>query len=171
MASVNFNGNNVTDEEIKNVLQAIADVLGRNVNVSSGDRRKPLDVGAGKGSHHLIGTAADFHVQGLTDEMAYQKIKRFHESIFARGNRYELIWHGPNTGTKGQHVHISRFKNSSSGSVECMKEGDRPQNKNKYWTDNIFHINWGRGSYPGSKKDPTSPESIWGENSYVAPHL
>jgi len=95
MASVNFNGQNITDEEVKNVLQAIAEVLGRNVNVTSGNHRKPLDVGAGKGSPHLHGRAADFHVQGLTDEIAYQKIKKFHESIFARGYGYQLLWHGP----------------------------------------------------------------------------
>ncbi len=171
MASVNFNGKNITDEEVKNVLQAIADTLGRNVNVTSGDRRKPLDVGAGKGSPHLFGRAADFHVQGLTDEIAYQKIKKFHESIFASGFGYQLLWHGPYTETTGQHIHISRFNGSTSGTVQCVKEGDRPENKKKYWTENIFTINWGRGSYPGSRKDPASPESIWGENSYVTPHL
>jgi hypothetical protein len=170
MASVNFNGKNVTDEEVKNVLRAIATTLGRNVNVTSGNRRKPLDVGAGKGSPHLYGRAADFHVEGLTDELAYQKIKKFHESIFAGAYSYQLLWHGPYTETTGQHIHISRSY-KSDGSVQCVKEGDRPENRKKYWTENILSIAWGRGSYPGSKKDPSSPESIWGENSYVAPHM
>jgi len=52
-----------------------------------------------------------------------------------------------------------------------VKEGDRPENKKKYWTETRLDILWARGSYPGSRKDPTSPESIWGENSYVTPHL
>lgn len=130
MAEVNFNGKTVSDENIKTVLERVATELEKNVNVSSGDRGSALDVGAGTKSLHLKHQAADFHVEGLSDEEAFKKIQEKKEKIFDADKKYEVIWHGTHTETMGQHVHIGRFDAGTGTSFK--KEGVTEDQKGKY---------------------------------------
>jgi peptidase M15-like protein len=130
MADVNYNGKTVSDENVQTVLGRVATELGKNVNVSSGDRGSALDVGAGTKSLHLKHRAADFHVEGLSDEEAFKKIQEKKDDIFDSDKRYEVIWHGPHTETMGQHVHIGRFETGTG--VNFKKEGTTAETKGKY---------------------------------------
>ena len=146
MATVNYGGIPVSDDEIKNVLQAIADVFKKNVNITSGDRNTALTVGAGAKSLHLQKLAADFHVEGVDDGTAYQQIKVNSFSIFANEQGYEFIWHGPYTETTGPHLHIGRYGTATIGYLKCIKEGITPKGKKVYAREMKIPITWGRDS-------------------------
>lgn len=147
MATVNYNGKTVSDEEIQKVLQAICDTFGMNVNVTSGDRATTLPVGGKEKSLHLQKRAADFHIEQLDDGLAYQKIKLYFNSIFSGDHGYEFIWHGPHTETSGQHLHIGRYGSEYLGYVKCKKEGITSGGKGIYTTDEKLNIVFGRDSY------------------------
>jgi hypothetical protein len=130
MAAVNYNTKTVSDDNVKTVLERVVTELGKNLNVSSGDRGATLDVGAGAKSLHLKHRAADFHVEGLSDEEAFKQIQEKKDSIFDSDKRYEVIWHGPHTETMGAHLHIGRF--DSGTGVAFKKEGVTEDGKGKY---------------------------------------
>ena len=131
MATVNLNSKPVSDADLKEVLQRLADAIGKDVKVSSGDRATALTVGAGTGSLHLQNRAVDFHVDGETDDNVYAKLKDGYATIFSASNRYEVIQHGPHTETMGAHVHIGRY-GSGTPAVLFIKEGMNEETKAKY---------------------------------------
>jgi hypothetical protein len=130
VAEVNYNGKTVSDENVCTVLKRIATELEKDVKVTSGDRPAPLDVGAGSKSHHVQKRAADFHVDGMTDEQAFKKIQEKKDQIFDSDNKYQVIWHGPFTDTMGAHLHIGRYETGSG--VSFLKEGTTAEGKGKY---------------------------------------
>ncbi len=134
MAKVNYNGKTVSDEEIKLVLQAIATVLEKDVNVTSGDRDF-VPAGGSKTSLHLSHRAADFRVDGLVDGLAYQEIKSNALSIFRSGFTYEIILHGTYTSTSGAHLHVGREGVNPIGKVKFIKEGIASVTKGDYKTE------------------------------------
>ncbi|MEZ5428571.1 MAG: hypothetical protein R2747_20160 [Pyrinomonadaceae bacterium] len=147
MAQVNFNGKTVSDGELKEVLEAICRVFKSNVNVTSGDRSAPREDGAKDKSLHLQKRAVDFHVEGVDDGTAYEKIKLYFNHIFSNSHGYEFIWHGPYTETGGQHLHIGRYGSAYLGYVKCIKEGITPQGKKVYQKEITLNIVFGRQSY------------------------
>jgi hypothetical protein len=144
MATVDYSGKTVTDEEVKTTIQAIADVLEKNIIVTSGDRNQPLDVGGKEKSLHLSKRAIDFHIEGLDDGTAYQQIKVYSYFIFSSKHSYEFIWHGPYTETSGQHLHIGRYGSATIGYVNCKKEGVTAAGKGSYPTEIKIPVVWGR---------------------------
>jgi hypothetical protein len=132
MAEVNYNGKTVSDENVKTVLERIATELGKQVNVSSGDRGTALDVGAGTKSLHLKHQAADFHVEEFSDEEVFKKLQEKKDALFDSDKKYEVIWHGTHTETMGQHVHVGRFESGTG--VSFKKEGVTEDQKGKYTT-------------------------------------
>lgn len=56
----------VSDDNVKTILQRIANKLGKNITAHSGDRSHVPHGGSTK-SLHLQHRAADLHIQGLSD--------------------------------------------------------------------------------------------------------
>ncbi|MEW6734458.1 MAG: SafA/ExsA family spore coat assembly protein [Acidobacteriota bacterium] len=102
--SVSYNGKRVSDPVLRDKLEQIADLFGRNITVTSGDRDF-VPKGGSKTSLHLAHRAVDLHVNGLTDAEVFAKLK---SSGILNGG-YEVIWHGTNTATGGPHIHIGRY--------------------------------------------------------------
>lgn len=140
--AVNYNGKTVSDDEIKLVLEAMSAYFEKDVNVTSGDRGTPLEVGAGEGSLHLQNRAADFHVDGYDDGTAYLHIKVFASAFFLKGQRYEMIWHGPHTETMGQHLHVGRIGASENAYIKFRKEGVTSDTTGNYVRDIDMPIVW-----------------------------
>ena len=150
MASVNIGRNRVTDKEILSILQAMCEYSGNNINVIMGERIPPkryLD----KTNPHHFGLAVDFHMEGASDELAFQFIKGRYEGIFSRGYGYQLIWHGKYIAGQRPCLCLARFTQSNLNTLICIKGGDRFENMDKYWMDDSLLIRWGRGSYVGHK--------------------
>lgn len=131
MPTVNFNGYTVSDTEIKDLLQAIADFFEADVNVTSGDRSS-VPKGGSTTSLHLSKRAADFHVSGVEDLTANLFIQTFCSAMFAKGNGYEFIIHGPYTATGGPHLHVGRYGTDTPGYVKFKREGLTSDTKNVY---------------------------------------
>ena len=131
MPTVNFNGYTISDTEIQNLLQAVADFFQANVNVTSGDRNH-VPKGGSKTSLHLAKRAADFHVEGIEDMTANLNIQAFCSAIFAKENGYEFIIHGAYTATGGPHLHVGRYGSDSIGYVKFKREGLTAETKNVY---------------------------------------
>jgi hypothetical protein len=149
MASVNYGRNAVADAELREVLQALCDSFQKNINVVRGDVIHPRKYIPPVDNWHN-GNAVDFHVEGISDAAAYEKIKARHETIFSTKYGYDLFWHGQFTREKHSCLCISKFAESNIGTVRFFKGGDREENANQYWLDGEFHIFFGRGSYFGS---------------------
>ena len=144
MATINYGTHTISDEEIKNVLQAICDFFEADVNVTSGDRGYVPD-GGSKTSDHLAGRAADFHVQGYDDAMAYRLMKAFPAAIFASRNSYQIIWHGGLNPQLKAHIHIGRsggVPNNFWGLAKFQQEGTKQSNIGIYnmTTDAIIQL-------------------------------
>lgn len=142
MPTVNYNGKTVTDNEVKDCLQAIADFFEKDVNVTSGDRGTPLDVGGKDKSLHLQNRAADFHVDGIDDGYAYLNLKVFASAVFSKKFAYEFIWHGPHTETMGQHLHLGNYNYKTVGYVKFKKEGITSADKGVYKTEIKMPLVW-----------------------------
>jgi Peptidase M15. len=140
--AVNYNSKTVSDNEVKLVLESIAEYFGKDVNVTSGDRGVALTVGAGEDSLHLHHRAADFHIDGMDDGTAYLHIKVYASKFFKTGEQYECIWHGPYTETMGGHLHIGRKSTNANGYVKFVKEGVTSGEKGDYQRDVLMPIVW-----------------------------
>ena len=135
MGTVVYNGKVISDQIIKDVLDRISDYFVATVNVTSGDRSTVPEGGSDK-SLHLKSRAADFHVEGVDDGVAYGNMKNLgHNWTFITGHRYEFIWHGEHTKTGGPHLHLGRYGKSLIGYANCMQEGITPEGKGKYPLD------------------------------------
>ena len=132
MPTVNFNGKTVSDQDVKDVLQNIADYFGADVNVTSGDRNY-VPPGGSTSSKHLVGRAADFHIVGVPDVVIYENLKNFGwDHVFEFGHFWTLLYHGPHTGTTGEHIHLHRTGTSSNSRVRFQIEGLTADTKNDY---------------------------------------
>ena len=127
---VRYNSYQVSDPDIQAMLEKIADLTGRVVNVTSGDRDF-VPAGGARNSDHLKKRAADFHLEGLTDEAAYAEIKTKRSAIFGASMAFQLIRHGPHTQTQGAHIHLGQ---PQAGSPRCgfWTEGLTPADKGHY---------------------------------------
>lgn len=139
--AVNYNGYTVSDNEVKNVLQAISDYFEADVNVTSGNR-STVPQGGSTTSLHLVSRAADFHVDGYDDGTAYLHIKVFASAMFAMGNGYEFIRHGAYTQTGGAHLHLGRYGTAGTGYVKFKKEGLTSADKGVYTLDIEMPLIW-----------------------------
>jgi hypothetical protein len=126
----------VSDLYIHRMLNAIAEQLGRDITVHSGDRHHVPKGGARK-SHHLEGRAADFHVAGLPDADAFAALMSVADRLPTfPDQRFNLIHHGPYTATEGEHLHLGHYsileKSAAPWSLVFRVEGLTPTGKNQY---------------------------------------
>lgn len=136
MPIVNYGQYRVSDERLREVLELIADETGHVVRLTSGDRDFVPKGGSPK-SLHLINSAVDFHVDGLSDEQAFTLIRMKRRKIFGDAEddafRFQILWHGANTETQGAHLHLGYvpegFRFSSRG---FLVEGLTPLTKGQY---------------------------------------
>ncbi|MGI8555417.1 MAG: D-Ala-D-Ala carboxypeptidase family metallohydrolase [Pyrinomonadaceae bacterium] len=134
MALVNYNGIPVSDKSLRITLQSIADGLGSNLNMTSGDRNVVLSMGGRKRSLHLKHQAADFHASGLSDAQVFAQLKARMSNIFDHSQAYEVIQHGTYTETTGPHIHIGRYGDGRTPALYFKKEGLTPATKGDYRT-------------------------------------
>lgn len=126
----------VSDERVREALERIADVLGRGIVVTSGDRGH-VPAGGAKSSLHLLQHAADFHCNGLADADAFDCIRSRRHEIFGNVTglsfRYQLIHHGRYTSTQGEHLHLGWVPESLDNLYRgFVVEGLTPETKGKY---------------------------------------
>jgi hypothetical protein len=109
MPTVIYGKRRVSDIRLQDMLQHIAQTLGRDIRVTSGDRSSIVQ-GSSSKSLHLINEAVDFHVIGLSDAEAFQIIREDRTIIFGQETgaayRWQLIRHGPHTKTNAPHLHL-----------------------------------------------------------------
>jgi peptidoglycan hydrolase-like protein with peptidoglycan-binding domain len=91
----------VSDQKVKELLQKIADSTGTKVILTSGDRKRVVNNNSR--SHHLVGRAADFRVEGLTLGEAYRLLK---DTVIPKRD-YQFIYH--TEVTTAPHLHIGRY--------------------------------------------------------------
>lgn len=99
-----YRGYNVSDSLVRQALERLSAVTGKRVILTSGDRNH-VPRGGSRTSLHLAHRAADFYVEGMGLEQAFNVIRQHRETILAGGG-FEVIWHGPNTSTGGPHLHL-----------------------------------------------------------------
>ena len=99
--AVNYGSKKVSDSILRNTLEMISYNLGRQIIITSGDRRSVVN--RNNSSHHLMGRAADFYVQGMSLEDSYLKI--IDMNFLSRG--YQVIYHTEQT--RAPHIHIGRY--------------------------------------------------------------
>ena len=136
MASVHYHGHAVSDPEIRRVLQTIADLYGKDVQVTSGDRTF-CPKGSPKTSLHLQKRAADLYVQGQTLGKIFQDLNIYMSEVFDSTEGYEVIWHGPYTATGGPHIHVGHYPGKAwVGYVRFKSEGLTPGSGGQYSVQN-----------------------------------
>lgn len=118
----------VSDQNLHTILQRIADLLGKDIAVHSGDRPGTQQVkGSNPGSLHVAHRAADFHIKGITDTQGYAFFKENMNKIFDQTEAYEVIQHRPGGATEGPHLHIGRYgegaKGQRSGYIDFKLDG------------------------------------------------
>ncbi|RDS84470.1 hypothetical protein DWU98_00370 [Dyella monticola] len=109
MPTVIYGRYHASDQRLQNMLQHIAETIGRDVRVTSADRINIVK-GSSVNSLHLINEAVDFHVIGLSDAEAFRALRENRVAIFGPevgdDYRWQLIQHGPYTSTGGPHLHL-----------------------------------------------------------------
>lgn len=138
MPIVSYGSYRVGDQRLRDVLERIADETSRVVRVTSGDRNFVPDGGA-PDSLHLINQAVDFHIDGLSDEQAFNLLRLKRSEIFgdATGNafRFQIIRHGPNTETQGPHIHLGIVPDGDQGKRRgFVVEGVNGSTRRRYIT-------------------------------------
>ncbi|XP_013401682.1 lysozyme 1 [Lingula anatina] len=104
---VDNNGYKVSDADVNSKLQKIANLYGKRVWLTSGDRPYQSNTA----SHHYVKRAADFWIDGESSGQAiWSRLKS--SGILARD--YQVIWHGSRTCTGGEHIHIGRYGDNRS---------------------------------------------------------
>lgn len=104
---VDYQGKRVSSQAVRDFLQRLADLTGRTVRVTSGDRNH-VPRGGSRTSLHLHHRAADFSVQGQTLEQTWNLIRANRDELFAGGS-FELVWHQAGTNTSGPHLHVGNY--------------------------------------------------------------
>ena len=125
--SVKYNKHTVSDARVRQALDSVMMSYGRTVNVVSGDRDFVPKGGALK-SPHLKGQAADFHVMGVADDTAFQKLQEAGSPV---SDGLRLIKHGPFTQTEAAHLHVDS-RNEADASTIFMTEGTAKTNTGVY---------------------------------------
>ena len=132
--AVNYNGHQVGDPRVREALGKISEQLYSRVNVTGGKRDAQTNqtVHGAPHSYHLTDQAADFHVQGMTDDQVDQALKDPNSPLATLG--MNVIQHGPHTITSGAHVHIDS-RNQPGTQTTFQHEGMTPEARNHYTAD------------------------------------
>jgi LysM repeat protein/peptidoglycan hydrolase-like protein with peptidoglycan-binding domain len=91
----------VSDKGVKDLLQKIADFTGSRVIITSGDRKRVVN--SNSRSHHLVGRAADFKIEGLSLGEAYRMLK---DAVIPKRD-FQFIYH--TEVTVAPHLHVGRY--------------------------------------------------------------
>jgi hypothetical protein len=128
---VRYNGYTVSDGHVRWVLGRIAQLFGRDVIVTSGDRGS-VPTGGSSTSLHLSHRAVDFYVSGLSVKQAASMILEYRSQIFQRGQAYEFIVHGAYTATGGSHLHLGHYLPGRASAIYWKHEGLTPTTRGQY---------------------------------------
>jgi muramidase (phage lysozyme) len=120
-----------SDSHLKVVMERISELMGKTVNVHSGDRNF-VPKGGSKTSLHLAHRAVDFHIADMSDSAVLQKILQNIPKVFSKSEGYEFIHHGAYTATGGPHLHIGHYDGGHKGQVIYKHEGLTPATKGVY---------------------------------------
>jgi hypothetical protein len=134
MAQVHYSAK-VSDDQLKVILQRVANALNRDIHVHSGDRDTVVK-GSNTHSLHLLHRAADFHVEGMSDESVFSEM-RHHLNVFDKSQGYEFIRHGQFTNTGGAHLHLGRYPGEHQGKVLFKTEGLSPGSGGRYTREDV----------------------------------
>ena len=146
MATVTYL-NQVSDANVRAIIQRIANSLERNITVHSGDRNTVVR-GSSQRSLHLQHRAADLHVEGLSDTQVFDLLKQRQNDLFDVSQAYEVIHHGVHTNTGGEHIHIGHYSDRGSGFVDFKLEGLTPGSGGHYSVDHRPTTNGNRAPVP-----------------------
>ncbi|MDE1145996.1 MAG: D-Ala-D-Ala carboxypeptidase family metallohydrolase [Azospirillaceae bacterium] len=129
MPDVLYGTHPVSDAALRDLLQKIADILNCQVIVTSGDRMS-VPKGGAKNSLHLMGRAADIHVQGMSDSELFLKLRSKRAEIFGASLGTPMAWqillHGKYTRTEAPHLHIGDPTAQSTAFRGFVEEGTVP---------------------------------------------
>lgn len=164
MPTVTYN-RAVSDDNVKTILQRIANQMGKNISVHSGDRHH-VPSGGSTTSLHLQHRAADLHVQGTTDGEAFTALKAHYNDFFDSGEAYEVIHHGRYTETEAEHLHIGRYGENRRGYVDFKIEGDTLATKGNYRSERKMFTTPGNAPLP-----PTAASGISVDASILSPNV
>lgn len=117
-----YGGRTVSSAAVRGFLQRLADLTGRTVRVTSGDRNY-VPRGGSRTSLHLRHRAADFVVEGQTLGQTFELIRANRALLFAGGS-YELIWHQPGTNTSGPHLHAGDYGDGRGSVFKTESRGN-----------------------------------------------
>ena len=136
MPIVNYGRYIVSDQRLREALENIAMETGHVVRVTSGDRNF-VPKGSSSKSLHNIKEAVDFHLDGLTDEEAFNQLRLKRTEIFGGTTgpafRFQIIRHGPYTETQGAHLHLGYVPVDRVGNATgYLVEGLTSSGKGKY---------------------------------------
>ncbi|MCB0318532.1 MAG: hypothetical protein KDD56_07225 [Bdellovibrionales bacterium] len=98
---VDFQNHTVSDPILRNVLFKISLAFGKNLIITSGDRKQVVN--GNTNSHHLQGRAADFYIDGMSLADTFFNIRKL--DFISRG--FQVIYHTENT--TAPHIHIGRY--------------------------------------------------------------
>lgn len=141
MPEVKYNGIQVSDPTIRELLQRAADLSGENIKVVSGDRSTSYNSsiqGAAKNSLHTHNMAADFHFEKMSDAKGFAFFRDNAKEIFDHDKANQLLIHGSHTATEKSHLHIGHFNREKDQfkekGVYFQTEGMTPSQTGKYTT-------------------------------------
>lgn len=142
MAEVKYQGKHITDPHLPEIMQRVAEHLGRDVIILGGDRNPEAhQKGGSRTSLHLPeygGRAVDFRVDRMTNHAAFDNLRAHASELFDHDKTYELVEHGRYTNTDGPHLHIGRYgpdhpKTAQYPSTVLIKvEGLTPDKRGNY---------------------------------------
>lgn len=155
----------VSDGNVKSILQRIANQLGKNISVHSGDRHH-VPHGGSTTSLHLQHRAADLHIQGMSDHDGFAVLKSHYNDLFDSSEAYEVIHHGRYTETEAEHLHIGRYAEGRKGYVDFKIEGDTPATSGNYRRDRKTFKTPGNAHLP-----PTVASGISVDSSVLSPNV
>jgi hypothetical protein len=128
---VRYNGYTVSDGHVRWVLGRIAQLFGRDVIVTSGDRGH-VPQGGSSTSLHLHHRAVDFYISGLSVPQSASLIYQYRSYIFQRGQAYEFILHGAYTATGGSHLHLGHYPPGRASAISWKHEGTTSTTRGHY---------------------------------------
>lgn len=108
--TVNYQGNTVSNEDLRNALEQLSNTTGQTVTVHSGDRdpASNSDANGSSRSLHLDGSAADISIGNMTTREASEAA--------ARSGLFDGVGNYDGSESYGAHAHVDLGRTRPDGS-------------------------------------------------------